>query len=143
MPDEMPAVPAVPSLPPFGRSLKILYAEDMLELQAFVSLVLTRAGHEVQSAGDGEVALNILKNSVAPFDLLLTDHQMPKLNGLELVRQARQMNFTGKIAVFAAELNPEIHQQYRLLGADPILAKPISPSILRARLEQIFAADGQ
>jgi CheY-like chemotaxis protein len=141
MPNDLPPASASLSLPPFGRSLRILYAEDMIELQKFVSLVLGRAGHQVETADNGELALERLRLADPAFDLLLTDHQMPRLNGLELVRQARLGLFSGKIAVFASELNPDIREQYVLLGADPILTKPTSPSVLRARLEQLFVGN--
>lgn len=138
--ETLPPPDATPS--PDRRSLRILYAEDMVELQKFVTLVLTRAGHRVEMANDGQIAIDKLKSEAGVFDLLLTDHQMPNLNGLELVRYARQILFPGKIAVFASELNPATHQAYRLLNVELIMTKPISPTNLRAKLEEMFSGDG-
>lgn len=126
------------------RPLRVLYAEDMVELQKFVALVLTRAGHHVETADDGEAAYERLKETGASFDLLLTDHQMPHLNGLELTHLVRHLPSPPKIAVFASDLGPALAQQYRNAGASPILTKPISPSVLRNKIEELFLDhDGQ
>jgi len=115
----------------------------MVELQKFVALVLTRAGHHVETASDGEIAHQRLKAAGAGFDLLITDHQMPQVNGLELVRHVRELPFPIKIAVLAASLDPAIKSQYLSLGVHPILTKPISPSVLRAKIEEIFQGPGE
>lgn len=111
----------------------------MIELQKFVALVLTRAGHHVETADNGELAFERLKAAGASFDLLLTDHQMPRVNGLELAHLVRQLPFPLKIAVFASDLDPKLKQKYRDIGATPILTKPISPSVLRSKIEELFS----
>ena len=64
---------------------KILLAEDDDSLRSFLTAALKRAGHEVQAFEDGDKALNALEREV--FDLLLTDIQMPGIDGIELARR--------------------------------------------------------
>ena len=128
------------SLPPV-RPLHILYAEDLKELRNFMGLMLGREGHTVETADDGTAALERLGSDLNTFDLLITDHHMPRLNGLELVRCVRRMPFAGRIIVFSSELSEEVNEQYRKLGVDLILPKPIFPVTFRAMLRELFQGD--
>ena len=83
------------------RPLRILYADDMLELRMLMQDALAREGHTIETAGDGDEALERLREARSGFDLVITDHHMPGINGLELVRQARALPYPGKIAVFS------------------------------------------
>lgn len=128
--------------PSAGRSLNILYADDMRQLRELMALMLADEGHHVQTVSDGAEALERLTKSLTTFDLLITDHHMPLMNGLELVRQLRLLAFPGKIIVFSSELNQVVHDKYRQLAVDLILPKPIFPLTLRRLLEQLFAPGG-
>lgn len=123
------------------RPLHILYADDLTELRDFMGLMLGREGHTVETAEDGAVAFDRLGNDLTAFDLLITDHHMPRLNGLELVRRVRQTAFAGRIIVFSSELSEEVNQQYRQLGVDLILPKPIFPVTFRAMLKELYAGE--
>lgn len=131
-PDPIAAVPAL-------RPLHILYAEDLKQLRDFMGIMLGREGHLVETADDGASALERLGPGGSEFDLLITDHHMPRLNGLELVRAVRNLPFSGKIIVFSSELNDSVHEEYRQLGVDLILPKPIFPVTFRRLLVQLFA----
>ena len=128
------------SFPSAGRSLHILYADDMRQLRELMSLMLADEGHRIETVGDGAEALERLAKSLADYDLLITDHHMPRLNGLELVRQARALRYPGKIIIFSSELNPAVHEKYRQFAVDLILPKPIFPLTLRRMLEQLFVS---
>jgi len=140
MPTVNPPMLATPASPPPGRALRILYADDMPELREIMSAVLAHEGHRIETVSDGGEALERLKQAHDDFDLLITDHPMPRLNGLELVRQTRQLAYPGKIVVFSSELSEKVHEQYRQFAVDAILAKPIFPLTFRTVLEQLFAA---
>ena len=127
-----------PAGPAPGRSLHILYADDMPELRSLMSDVFVREGHAVETAANGDAAIETLKHSASPFDLIITDHNMPGISGLELVRQTRQLPYPGKIVVFSSELSETVKDAYRGLAVDAILTKPIFPLTFRAVLEQLF-----
>lgn len=118
----------------------MLYADDVRQLRELMTLILQREQHEVEAVENGEEALARLTGSPAGFDLLITDHHMPRLNGLELVRRARAVDYPGKIIVFSSELSPLVHEEYRRLHVDLLLPKPIFPLTFRLMLRQLFAA---
>lgn len=124
-----------PAIPP----LRILYADDVLELRKFITAMLTREGHLVETVADGAEALEWIERAPNAFDLLITDHHMPRLNGLELVRAVRHLPFAGKIIVFSSELSELVHERYRRLNVDLILPKPIFPVTFRQLLNQLYA----
>ena len=114
------------------KSLRVLYADDMRELRDLMEIVLGRDGHRVDSVADGHLALELVKKDVTTYDVLITDHHMPTISGLELVAQVRALKFPGKIIVFSSELSTEVDEGYRRHKVDHILPKPIFPSDLRA-----------
>lgn len=138
MPTENSPAPAVPVTPTANRPLRILYADDMPELRVLMRDVLAREGHSIETVGTGDQALERLKQARSGFDLLITDHHMPGISGLELVRQARELPYAGKIVVFSSELSETIYEEYRKFGVDAIFAKPIFPVTLGSMLEQLF-----
>ena len=114
------------------KSLRVLYADDMRELRQLLEVVLGRDGHKVESVPDGNLALELLKSNPAAYDVVITDHHMPTVSGLELVARLRAMNFKGRIIVFSSELSEEVDATYRQHKVDFILPKPVFPSELRA-----------
>lgn len=127
-----------PAAAPKARPLHILYADDLRQLREFMGIMLGREGHQVETADDGASALERLVPECNVFDLLITDHHMPRLNGLDLVRAVRNLPFAGKIIVFSSELSEAVHDQYRELGVDLILPKPIFPVTFRQLLNQLY-----
>lgn len=123
------------------RPLRILYAEDVCELRELVRTLFTRDGHTVECAVDGVEALDRISSQPDAFDLLITDHHMPRMNGLDLVTNVRRLSFHGKIMVFSSELNPEIAAEYNVATVDRILFKPVYPSFLRQVIAELFPAD--
>src|SRR5437763_1751767 len=99
------------------RPVRVLYLEDMAELRDVMRISLSRDGHEVECFEDGEVALRHLIED-SSFDLVITDHHMPGMNGLEFVTHLRSLSFAGKIVVFSSDLNPHVATEYRKLNVE-------------------------
>lgn len=121
-----------------GQPLRILYADDLRDLREVLRMALTREGHTIECVADGRLALERLTEDCDAFDLLITDHHMPVMNGLDLVTQVRTLPFHGKIIVFSSELSPAVGDAYRAQKVDLVLAKPIFPSVLRQVLVEMF-----
>jgi CheY-like chemotaxis protein len=121
----------------------VLYADDMKQLRELITIVLSREGYVIETAADGQEALDRLTLDPAAFDLLITDHHMPRMNGLELVERTRQLPFAGKVIVFSSELGQTVNNRYRHYGVDLILPKPIFPLTLRKILAELFAPTGE
>ena len=128
----MPSTTAHDTVNRARKSLRVLYADDMRELRQLLEIVLGRDGHQVDSVGDGHLALEMVQQNLTAYDVVITDHHMPTLSGLELVSRLRALNFPGKIIVFSSELSTEVDAGYRRHQVDHILPKPVFPSDLRA-----------
>ena len=119
------------------KSFRILYADDMRELRDLAVITLGRDGHTVECVKDGQAALGRITAEPDAFDLLITDHHMPNMNGLELIQQVRTLPYRGKIIIFCSELSQDVNQAYCALKVDEILYKPILPSELRSVLARL------
>jgi CheY-like chemotaxis protein len=120
-----------------SRTLRVLLAEDDDRLRQLITLQMESMGHIVVSAADGTQALEILNK--APFDLILTDLSMPRLNGIALVEAARQI--VAEIPVimltgYGAMLLPDGE---RPPGVDILLAKPVTRDNLAAAIARVAA----
>ncbi|MGH7944348.1 MAG: response regulator [Opitutaceae bacterium] len=124
------------------RALRILYADDLPELRDVARVSLSRDGHGIECCADGSLALAEIESDTA-YDLVITDHHMPNMNGLEFVTKLRERSYSGKIMVFSSELSESVARQYREHKVDRILYKPILPSALRKILRELFPSTTQ
>jgi two-component system, cell cycle response regulator CpdR len=122
---------------PGGRQLNILVVDDEPGARMALSLVLKLDGHHAILAGDAEEALKLFENAAAPFDLVITDHNMSGLSGVGLVRKLREKAFTGEIFVVTAHADMAAEDEYRKLGVAGIMAKPFTIADLRQWLNCI------
>lgn len=98
-----------------------------------IAETLTQSGFEVLEAGNGELALRIARKHRGIIDLLITDVQMPALDGFDLHEKFRQERPEAKLLVISGALPRGIR------GVDfPLLRKPFLPSELRARVRDIL-----
>lgn len=131
--------PTAAANPAAGRLLRILYADDLPELRDVAQVSLGREGYDVECFADGALALaRMLRKS--DFDLVITDHHMPNMNGLEFVKNLRESGYAGKVMVFSSELSELVARDYRAQKVDRILYKPVFPSLIRQTLHELFPA---
>jgi CheY-like chemotaxis protein len=114
------------------KTRRVLYVDDMRELREVARLALSRAGHQVECVADGTDAFKLLSEAPGAYDIVISDHHMVNMNGLELVMKLREIKYPGKIAVVSSEMGADIAEEYRRLGVDRILYKPVELSELRA-----------
>lgn len=119
------------------RRFHVLCAEDHEQVAELLRVILQRAGHDVECAADGVEALRKMTTAATPYDVLITDHVMPEMNGLELVRALRERSFAGSIIVQSARLTPGERAEYVGLGITRFIEKPVRPETLRAMLNAI------
>ena len=120
------------------KPLRILSAEDDIHMQHVILLALTDCGHSVAIASDGVQALAMVVADIHAFDIIITDHQMPNLDGLGFVRGLRLTAYSGKIIVFCSALSSEDQHAYRKLSVDRFLSKPITHKLLVENIEKIY-----
>lgn len=117
----------------------MLYADDMAELRNLLCIVLSREGHTVETVADGSLALEKITATPGSYDLLITDHHMANMNGLELMTRVRQLPYRGKTLIFSSELSEDVHRAYAHLAVDRVLSKPVFPAELRRVIAKMFA----
>ena len=106
------------------QPLRILCADDNTELVELIAESLQFYGYRVECASDGEQALQRIAEEPERFDLLVTDMDMPRLDGHGLVVRARSSGFRGKVIVFAAALSADQRQRFGELSVEAIIDKP-------------------
>lgn len=120
------------------RRLRVLIVEDSATMRGFVTAALeSGGGFEVTSAESGFAALKILPR--AHYDLIITDINMPDINGLELVRFVRESERHAQIPLMIISTDGRQADRERglKLGANAYLVKPFSPEELLAAAERL------
>jgi len=105
-------------------SLRILVVEDEKAVAHMIALVLGGPAANVARARNGWEALIKIGVAAQPFDIIITDHRMPRMTGLDLVRRLRSQNFGGKIFVLSAYLSDDVIREYDELKVDMMMTKP-------------------
>jgi DNA-binding response OmpR family regulator len=94
-------------------------------------------GYEVETAEDGEVALEAMKNA-EQCDVVLLDIMLPKKDGFEILREAQEMGFSAPVLVLTAKGEQEAKLKGFGLGADDYITKPFNVEELAARVKAIL-----
>jgi len=104
--------------------MQILVVEDEKAVAHMIGMVLGGPASKVVRARNGWEALIKVGATAQPFDVVITDHRMPRVGGLQLVRQLRAQKFGGKILVLSAHLSDEDIRAYEDLSVDMMMSKP-------------------
>jgi two-component system alkaline phosphatase synthesis response regulator PhoP len=115
---------------------RLLLCDDDIHILRAAEFKLVSAGFEVRCAGNGQQAWERITEQ-AP-DLLVTDYQMPVMNGLELIQRVRSMPDTAclPIIMLTAKGLELAHDQAERLGLVTVLTKPFSPRVLLSLVEE-------
>jgi two-component system chemotaxis response regulator CheY len=118
-------------------SKKILVIDDSESMRVLVSIILESAGHEVQRAVDGVDALNFLDGR--DFSLILTDLNMPNMDGISLITHVRKMDRYKAIPIvmLTTESLTSIKDQARSAGATGWIIKPFVADKLLAVINKL------
>jgi two-component system chemotaxis response regulator CheY len=122
-------------------ALNIMIVDDSPVMRAFIRKVMGLTGLDVGEcceAGDGEDALKSLQNRWV--DLVLTDINMPRMNGEEFVRQLEsdELLRTIPVIVVSTDSSDGRVQQMLSLGAKGYVCKPFLPQVLRDEVEKVL-----
>jgi DNA-binding response OmpR family regulator len=118
----------VSSRPQANPLNQILIVDDDADLRRLHTQVLAFAGYQVAAAEDGEAAWEYLKAN--SYDLLITDHRMPRSSGLELIRKLRSANMTLPVIMASGSATAEGLSRNDRLQLAATLSKPFTPSEL-------------
>lgn len=121
------------------KKTRILLVDDSQTILNLLGLVLRQLGYEVTTARDGVEALE--KASLQPLDLIITDLNMPRMDGLAFIAKWRA-NETGRhtpIIMLSTEAQPHDRQTAIDHGADLYMVKPVSAPQLAKALESLLS----
>ncbi len=116
--------------------MKILLADDTAELNRSVSFILQHEKYEVDSALDGEEALEYIKSD--SYDMIILDIMMPKVDGLSVLREIRKRHILTPVILLTAMSDIEDRVAGLDAGADDYIAKPFDCKELLARIRALI-----
>jgi len=119
------------------REVRALIVDDSSVMRKIVERALRQAGLDalvVREAGSGTEGLEVLK--ATPVDLILSDINMPSMDGLEFLRQIRAQNLASGVPVvmITTESSEEHVKQAILAGAQGYIRKPFTPEQVKERV---------
>lgn len=125
----------VPDTAGEGFGISVLLVDDSVSIRNFVGRMLSRRGFEVRTAADGIEALQLLDER--EFDCVLTDLEMPRMHGYELISEIKSSSKTRHLPVMilTARTGEKHRQRARELGVEVFLTKPFNE---RALVEQLI-----
>jgi len=115
---------------------RVLLVEDEAGLRLTLSDRLVSEGYAVETAGDGEAGL--ASATTGGYDLIVLDVMLPRMNGFDVCREARQRGVTTPILMLTARGQVADKVVGLKLGADDYLTKPFETIELMARLEALL-----
>jgi len=119
----------------------ILIAEDDLAMQTSLSFILEDEGYELTTVSNGKAAFEKIQSSFQQdrmFDLLITDIQMPELNGLQLIKSISQAGIDLPIIVITGYSDKQTLIELIRLGCDDFLSKPFEPDDVCKKVLEVF-----
>lgn len=112
---------------------KILVADDDDVIRELLSIFLTYFGYEVDCVNDGEEAMILIEKS--NYSLLITDYEMPRINGIELAKKVR--NLMPSMPIIGISGSHTCRKEFLIAGANVFLNKPFTFKVLQNALKSI------
>src|SRR5512132_2121248 len=112
----------------------LLIVDDELGMRQFLTHLFEREGHTVRSAGNGREAMELLR--AAPADLIVSDVRMPDMDGVELLRAAKELFPEVEVIMMTAFANVDSAREAFLLGAYDFVQKPFDNELLKETISR-------
>jgi two-component system chemotaxis response regulator CheY len=122
-------------------AFKILIVDDSLPMRSVIKKTIKASGFgaaDFLEASDGQEALKVLGHEW--LDLVITDYNMPNMNGMELIQEMKKDEILGSIPVLVVttEGSRKKVQEFLDMGASGYTKKPFTPESIRQKLTQIL-----
>jgi DNA-binding response OmpR family regulator len=130
-----------PSQKQLNHRQRILVVEDDEDIRRLNAEVLSGSGYKVDAAADGAIAWDTL--NLNSYDLLVTDNNMPKVSGVELLKKLRAARMALPVILVSGTMPTNALNRHPWLQVDATLLKPYTPDELLAAVRKVlYATDG-
>ncbi|NKE73081.1 chemotaxis response regulator CheY [Candidatus Manganitrophus noduliformans] len=119
--------------------MKILVVDDMSSMRRIIKNTLKQLGYpNTDEAEDGDKALEMVRN--APFDLVVSDWNMPNMNGLDLLKAIRQDPKLSALPVLMVTTEAEMDHILEAIrsGVNSYILKPFTPETMKEKIDKVF-----
>ena len=116
---------------------RVLITDDSLLQRRTLSAIVADAGHEVDTACNGQEAIEKIQTN--PPDCLLLDMLMPIMDGVQVLEQLESQGLKLPVIVLTADVQEWLKDRCMELGANTFLNKPVKQDLLREALDSIFS----
>jgi two-component system chemotaxis response regulator CheY len=119
---------------------RVLVVDDAISSRGLVRIILENSGYECTEAVDGVQALELLRNKT--FDLVITDHWMPNMTGIELVGRIREESDISEVPVLAITTDEDVRKctEFMDAGATGCMRKPFGREGLLDAVQRLTAS---
>lgn len=119
---------------------QMLIVDDSATMRNMIKAVVQEMGHQCHTAQDGEKAFKLCQ--AQQFDLIITDINMPNMDGIELIRLIRESHNATPILVITTEGGENVKQAGKAAGASGWIVKPFNPDTLKRAISKLCGVDG-
>jgi DNA-binding NtrC family response regulator len=119
-----------------NKSVRLLLVDDDPNMQRMVALFLNKKNYELEIAGNGRKALDLLDNN--KFDLIISDMQMPLMDGSTLLRKMREKKIKTPVILISAYTSLNMPNEIDTTDFVAILFKPFDSSNLISSIEKVL-----
>jgi putative two-component system response regulator len=117
------------------ETIHILVVDDEPMIRDLLEQTLQKTGHDCSFADNGQTALEIIKT--APFDVVVTDIDMPGMDGIELAKIIKS-DFSADVIVMTGQIRSYQYDEIISLGASDFVEKPFSPREMILRVDRVL-----
>lgn len=125
---------------------RILVVDDVADIRMLIGHIVKTFGLEVDFAENGQQALDKTTQSIktkTPYNIILMDIHMPKMNGNEAVVKIRELGFKENIIALTAATMKGVKENLQTLGFDEVISKPVDKALLYKCLATVIEQNGQ
>lgn len=126
---------ALGELPPPATRRHILHADENQLLGVVFAALFRHRNHAVEQVADGDSAWQRWLSHADSINVVVTDHEMPGLKGLEFVARLRSAGYRGRVIVYSSSVTEALGAEYLAFGVAAIITKSASARELIAAVE--------
>ncbi len=136
----LPKLPNFELKPPVQEKATILIVDDSVAVRRLLERVLSKSGYQVVQCRDGKEAVETLNQPGDFYDLVISDIEMPRMDGFTLLREIRtSKNWQNlPVAVLTSRENDQHRQKAKALGANAYFTKPFAPDKLLSAISSLL-----